>query len=95
MTVEMFIYLFTIGSLFASLLTQATKKAFPNISSNILALVNAVIVGIVGMVCVYVVMNIPFTPVNIIYIALMAACIWMGSMLGYDKIVQTLEQLKG
>ena len=94
MTVEMFIYLFTIGSLFASLLTQATKKAFANVSSNILALANAIIVGVLGMVCAYVLMNIPFTAVNIIYIALMAACIWMGSMLGYDKIVQTLEQLK-
>lgn len=94
MTVEMFIYLFTIGSIFASLLTQAAKKAFPDISSNILALANAVIVGIIGMFCAYVLMNIPFTAANIIYIIFMAVCIWMGSMVGYDKIVQTLEQLK-
>ena len=95
MTVEMFIYLFTIGSLFASLLTQATKKAFPKISSNILALINAIIIGIVGMICVYVVMSIPFTAVNIIYIILMAVCIWMGSMIGYDKIIQTIKQIRG
>lgn len=95
MAVEMFIYLFTIGSLFASLLTQATKKALPKISSNILALINAGIVGIVGMICVYVIMDIPFIPVNIIYIVLMAVCIWMGSMIGYDKIIQTINQIRG
>lgn len=94
MTIDIFIYLFTIGSLFASLLTQAAKKAFPKISCNILALVNAVIVGILGMLCVYTIMDIAFTFENIIYIVFMAVCIWMGSMIGYDKIIQTMKQLK-
>lgn len=95
MTIEMFIYLFTLGSMFASLLTQATKKAFPNVSSNVLALINAALVGIAGMVCAYVILSIPFTVANIIYIALMGICIWIGSMIGYDKITQTIKQIRG
>ena len=95
MTIEMFIYLFTLGSMFASLLTQSTKQTFPNVSSNILALINAAIVGIVGMVCAYVILGIPFTVVNIIYIVLMGICIWIGSMIGYDKITQTIKQIRG
>lgn len=95
MTIEMFIYLFTLGSMFASLLTQSTKQTFPNVSSNILALINAAIVGIVGMICAYVILGIPFTVVNIIYIVLMGICIWIGSMIGYDKITQTIKQIRG
>jgi len=27
-------------------------------------------------------------------IVLMGVCIWVGSMIGYDKVVQTIEQIK-
>ena len=94
MTIELFIYLFTIGSAISSLLTQATKKAFPNISSNIIALINAVVVGGIGTVFAYIFLNISFGIQNIISIVLMAVCIWIGSMLGYDKVMQTISQIK-
>lgn len=95
MTIDLFIYLFTIGSAVSSLLTQAIKKALPNVSSNILALVDSVAVGIVGTVFAYILLNIAFSVQNIISIVLMAVCIWIGSMLGYDKVTQTIKQLKG
>ena len=41
MTIELFMFLFTIGSVASSLLTQAMKKAFKNLSSNMLALASA------------------------------------------------------
>lgn len=95
MTIDLFIYLFTIGSAVSSLLTQAIKKALPNVSSNILALVDSAAVGIVGTVFAYILLNIAFSVQNIISIVLMAVCIWIGSMLGYDKVTQTIKQLKG
>lgn len=95
MTIELFIYLFTIGSAFSSLLTQAIKKAFDSIPSNILALVSAAIVGVFGTIFAYLAMGIVFNAQNIISIVLMAVCIWLGSMLGYDKVLQTIRQLKG
>ena len=93
MTIELFIYLFTIGSTFASLITQAIKKTFNRIPSNILALWSSIIVGIGGSVCAYVLIDIPFNIQNIVCIPLMTVCIWIGSMCGYDKILQTLTQL--
>lgn len=95
MTIDLFIYLFTIGSAVSSLLTQAVKKALPNVSSNILALVDSVAVGIIGTVFAYILLDITFTAKNIVSIVLMAVCIWIGSMLGYDKVTQTIKQLKG
>lgn len=94
MTFEMFIYLFTLGSMFASLLTQAAKKAFPNVSSNILALINVTLIGIIGMICAYVILSIPFTITNIVYIILTVICVWIGSMIGYDKVIQTIKQIR-
>ena len=48
MTIELFLFLFTVGSSASSLLTQAMKKAFKYLSSNMLAFVSAMIVGIGG-----------------------------------------------
>jgi hypothetical protein len=94
MTIELFITMLTFGSAFASLFTQATKKAFPNISSNVLAFINAIVVGIAGTLCAYVFLDIPFDAKNVISAFLMGLCIWMGSMVSYDKVIQTLNQLK-
>lgn len=95
MTIELFMFLFTIGSLASSLLTQAMKKALQNISTNITALVSAITVGGIGTICAYALMGIPLTPQNIICIVLMIVCMWVGSMIGYDKVMQTISQIKG
>lgn len=95
MTIDLFIYLFTIGSAVSSLLTQAVKKALPDISSNILALVDSVAVGVIGTFFAFIFLDITFTVKSIVSIVLMAVCIWIGSMLGYDKVTQTIKQLKG
>lgn len=95
MTIDLFIYLFTIGSAVSSLLTQAVKKALPNVSSNILALVDSVAVGVIGTFFAFILLDITFTAKSIVSIVLMAVCIWIGSMLGYDKVTQTIKQLKG
>ena len=85
MTIKIFIILFTIGSLVSSLFTQALKKGFKDTPSNILALLCAVVVGAGGMICYYIINEVVFTFQNLIYTVLMAVCIWMGSMVGYDK----------
>lgn len=95
MTIQLFLFLFTIGSLAASLLTEALKKAFSNVSTNIVALVNAIIVGMFGSIAAYVLMGIDFSLSNIICIVLMTICIWIGSMIGYDKVTQTISQIRG
>lgn len=94
MTIELFMFLFTIGSAAASLLTQALKKAANNLSSNIVALLAAVVVGSFGTIMAYILMGIPFDAKNISCIVLMTVCIWVGCMVGYDKVLQTIEQIK-
>lgn len=92
MTIKLFLVLFTIGAAFSSLLTQAIKKAFSYVSSNVLALYSATIVGAFGMLGYYIINGIPFSPSNVVYIILMVICIWMGSMVGYDKVIQMIAQ---
>ena len=94
MTIELFIFLFTVGSSAASLLTQALKKAFTNLSSNMLALASAFIVGIFGTVSAYILMDIVIDAKSIVCVPLMCICIAVGSMVGYDKVLQTIGQLK-
>lgn len=94
MTIEIFLFLFTIGSLISSLLTEAIKKMDLNLSINIIALIDAVVVGFLGTIAFYLIIGIVWTPTNIVCIFLMTFCIWIGSMIGYDKVMQTIAQLK-
>ena len=94
MTIELFLFLFTIGSLVSSLLTEALKKLNKALSTNVIALIDAAMVGLGGTVSAYVLMDIPWTPVNIVCMILMTFCVWIGSMIGYDKVMQTIAQLK-
>ena len=93
MTITLFMTLFTIGSAVSALLTEAVKKAAP-LSTNIVALIDAVIVGLFGTTAAYVLMGVTFTPQNFICIILMTICIWVGSMIGYDKVIQTISQIR-
>lgn len=95
MTIELFIFLFTVGSIVSSLLTQVFKKNLKNLSCNIIALINAGMVGMGGTIIAYVLMDIEFTPKNVVCLILMTFCLWVGSTVGYDKVLQTIAQLKG
>lgn len=98
MTVTLFISIFTFGAALAGLLTEAIKKMYENAgknySSNIIALVDAVVVGGLGTAVAYTLLGIDWTVNNILCIFLMIFCVWMGAMLGYDKVIQLLDQLK-
>ena len=97
MTVTMFISILTIGAMVTSLLTEAIKKAYENAhkeySPNLIALINAIVVGIGGTSVCYMLLAIPWTINNVICMLLMGVAVWVGSMIGYDKIIQLLKQL--
>ena len=98
MTITLFISILTIGAAVTSLLTEAIKKAYANAnkpySANIIALINAVIVGAGGTSVTYMLTGIDWTVNNIICMVLMVRAVWMGSMLGFDKVLQLVNQLK-
>ncbi len=99
MTVQLFLVMFTIGSLISSLLTEAIKRWFANqekeVSANMLAAINSVVIGIIGTVIYYILKGIPFNLVNITCMILMTAAIWVASMVGYDKVMQLIAQITG
>ena len=98
MTITLFISLFTLGSCVSSVFTEAVKKAYKNAgkdySANVVALVNSAVVGGFGTAVAYMLLNIPWTVNNIICLFLMILVVWMASMVGYDKIMQLLDQIK-
>ena len=97
MTVTLFVTILTIGAMVSGLLTEAIKKAYTNskkdYSANVIALINAVVVGGGGTAVTYMLLNVPWEVNNIICLALMVVCVWIGSMVGYDKIVHLIKQI--
>ena len=97
MTITLFITMLTLGAGLTSLLTEAIKKAYSNAgkeySANLVALVNAVVVGCGGTAVLYMLQAIPWTVNNIICLILMGVAVWIASMIGYDKVIQLLKQL--
>ena len=97
MSITLFITILTIGGMVTTLLTEAIKKMYANMkkdySSNIIALVNAIVVGGGGTTVVYMLMGIPWSVNNVICLVLMAIAVWIASMLGFDKVKQSIDQI--
>lgn len=97
MTITLFITMFTVGSALCTLLTEAVKKAFKNegkeASPNLLALIDAFAVGGCGTAVAYILLGIEWSINNIICLVLMIITVWIGSMVGWDKVKQMLDQL--
>lgn len=98
MTITLFMALLVVLAVAVSLLTEAVKKLFEGTkvtySTNVVALIVSTVVGIVGTAMAYISLGIPFTPPNIVGMLLMAVAVWVGSMLGYDKVLQMVDQIK-
>lgn len=98
MTVTLFITLLAFFSTITSLCTEGLKKLFCEhglkYSSNLIAIVVACIVGTLGTGAYYIIYSIPFTAVNIVCIFLMGCASAVCAMVGYDKVVQTIQQIK-
>ena len=92
-----YIIMFTICAAASSLLTEAIKVTAKNAgkewSSNIIAFIDAVIVGGGVPVVYYIFNDIPFTLKNIITIVCFVILTWIGSTIGFDKVKQTIMQI--
>lgn len=97
MSTTLFTLLLTVFSAVSVLLTEAIKKSFDNsgkkYSANVLALINALVVGCGGTAVVYLLLGIPFVLTNIVCLLLMGGAVWIGSMVGYDKVKQLIIQI--
>lgn len=99
MSITLFVTLLTVFSTVTSVCTEACKNILNEIkmpyASNILAFIVACVVGIGGTAIYYIIASIEFSMINIVFMILMGLATSIGAMVGYDKVVQTIEQLKG
>lgn len=96
MTTTTFLMLLSAFSILSGLITEGVKnliKDKANFSSNIIALIVALIVGGVGCATYYQLNGILFTVNNVIYIILMGLASGLCSMVSYDKVKQTILQI--
>jgi hypothetical protein len=97
MTITLFVSILTIGSAITSVLTEAIKRFYANAnkeySANVIALVNAVVVGAGGTAICYILLGKPWTVNNIVCLILMTVAVWTGSMIGYKEVYETLGQI--
>lgn len=98
MSITLFIALLVAFSAITSLCTEGCKKILDGIkvsyASNVVAFIIACVVGVCGTCIYYILNSIEFNIANIIYMVLMGIATSVGAMVGYDKVVQTIEQLK-
>lgn len=98
MTITLFIALLVILAVAVSLFTEAVKKYLEETktpySANLVVLILSAIVGAGGTALMYILLGISFTTANILCMLLMAVAVWVGAMVGYDKVLQMIEQVK-
>lgn len=98
MTVELFLILLTILSVATSLFTEGVKMLLDSLNlkyaSNIVVLFVSIIVGGIGTIVFYLWNDIAWTSLNIICLFLMICANWLCAMVGYDKVMQAITQIK-
>ena len=96
MSVSLFIALFVGGGLVNILLTQSIKQFYynrnQNASPNIIALINAIVVCGGGTAFAYMLLGVQWSVNNILCLVAMMLFVWMGSMIGYSKNLETYRQ---
>ena len=98
MTTTLFMTILTVGIIVCMSLTEVIKQFYINsgkkASSNIIALVDAILVGLGGTSIMYCLMDIDFTRNNVLCMILITFAIWVGAMLSFDKLLQTIAQIR-
>ena len=98
MSVSLFIAIFVGGGVVNILLTQSIKQFYYNrnesASPNVIALVSALVVGGGGTAFAYMLLGVSWTLNNILCMLAMMFFVWMGSMIGYSKILETYRQFR-
>lgn len=99
MSLEVFLTMLTIVSVFTSLFTEGIKNVMeekkkryaPNIIAGIVAIVLSLAVSI-GYLILY---DVVLTAKYIVVMVALVALAWLAAMVGYDKVIQALVQIRG
>ena len=92
----MLISALAIISVLTSLTVEAIKKiSKKELDGNILAVVSALVITIIGSILYIVFYTVPVTPQVIVIIIALAYLSFLSATCGYDKIKKLLEQIGG
>lgn len=98
MTVAVFISLLPAFATITSLCVEGLKKILDEkkikYSTNLVACIVSCVIGVGGTATFYILNNTPFTIANIACMVVMGVATALCSMVGYDKVVQTISQFK-
>ena len=97
MTVQIFLPMLLGISILVSLTVEALKKMLgegKTVSSNLLAGAVSIVISLVVGICYCILIGVPFDAQSVIYMIALVFLSWLCSMLGYDKVVQTIQQIK-
>ena len=100
MTMNVFLTLLLAVSILTGLVVEALKKFFDKklgdektYSSNMLAGITAIVLSIIVGVFYCILANVAFSANIIIYLIALMLLSWLSSMVGYDKVIQSLTQI--
>ena len=97
MTLEVFLFLLFIDVTFTGFITEAIKSnkkvQREDYCSNVIAGVTAVILSALIWIAYIILMETPIDLKMVVYLVAFMICSWLGAMLGYDKISQTILQI--
>lgn len=97
MTLEVFLILLLAVSIFTGLTVEAIKKFIGekyNASSNVVAGVTAIVLGVVVGVFYCILAGVAFNAQLVIILIALVFLSWLCAMVGYDKVVQAITQIK-
>ena len=96
MTITIFILGITICSAFTALVTEAVKKMIGEKSNpNVIAAICSTIVAVITAIVYAVFTGITVDTTYIVAGILLVIFSWIGAMVGYDKLIQTIRQITG
>lgn len=98
MGLELFLALLVAASIVTGLVTEAVKRALTehnrSYRANTLAGIVAICVTAAIGVGFVIIADIAVTSTLIIYLIALVIASWVGAMIGYDKVIQTISQFK-
>lgn len=98
MTIQLFMWMLFAFSVVSSLVTEAVKKLVSdkvNLIYNIVNLITAMIVAVIGCIIYYLLNDIAIGYKDIISIVVLGFFSALVAELGYDKVKQTIDQILG
>lgn len=99
MSLELFLTALLVVSIFTGLFTQALKiildEAGWKYKSNCLAGGVAVVLAVLVSYAYQILTETAFTDKMLVYLIALVLLSWLSAMVGYDKIIQAISQIRG